>query len=297
MTRSLRAATALMAAACALVGASAAEAKTLDVVLLGDSYTSGIGGGDYLAERCGSVNAGRSPYAWGEVYGQLARTKGLTVNVTNAACGGSVLSGLDSQMDAVDKEKTDLVLMTSGGNDAGFSDVVTRCFFPVTAGPNVCRGALEASERKLPAIQQELVLKLQALRGHLRDGAKVGFMSPPYLAQDSGYLLKTWFASYDSGAGTRRVQDLLDVAFQNALATANSGPGGPFVEFLPTKDRFAGHEPDQNPWRESSDQWIHEIFAVFGSTGYYHPNVRGHQEMGHAAFALAGPTGDFGVAQ
>ena len=82
MTRSLRALGVLLAAACSLAGgATAAEARTLNVVLLGDSYASGVGAGDY------SADCGRSPGAWGEVFGQLARAKGLTVNVTNAACG------------------------------------------------------------------------------------------------------------------------------------------------------------------------------------------------------------------
>ncbi len=292
MIRSLRAAAALLlATACALVGAAAADAKTLDIVLLGDSYTAGSGGWAYEANTCA-----RSANTWGQVYGRLAREQGLTVHVNNAACGGTVLSQLEAQMSAITPQ-TDLVLMSSGGNDAGFSDAVTRCFTPLVAGPNICRGALQASVRKLPAVETALEHNFHLLLAKLRPGARVGYISAPYLANSSGFLLRTPFAAYNSGAGTRAAQDGFDRVTHSAIAAANSTAGYEFVTFIPTKARFAGHEPDQNPWKEASGQWINEFTQVLGTTGYYHPNIKGYEEMGKAAMQVAGPAGDFGLSQ
>lgn len=291
MTRSLRAAAALLSAACSLVGAASADAKTLDVVLLGDSYTSGAGGWAYDINTCA-----RSANTWGQVYGRLARKKGLTVNVNNAACGGTVLAQLEAQMAAI-RPQTDLVLMSSGGNDAGFSDAVTRCFTPLVAGPKLCRGALKVSVSKLPAVETALTYNFNLLRAKLRQGARVGYISAPYLANASNFLLRTPFDSYNSGAGTRAAQDGFDRVTHSAIAAANEAAGYGFVTFIPTKARFAGHEPDQNPWKEASGQWINEFTQVLGTTGYYHPNIKGYEEMGKAAFDVAGPAGDFGVAQ
>lgn len=298
MTRSLRATTALLAAACSLAGATAAHAKTLDVTLLGDSYSAGVGGGNTSGSPCY-----RSPNTWGQVYGALARTKGHTVNVTNLACGGATVADDDmpekslgfqiSQVPA----GTDLVLLTIGGNDAGFGNMVPWCFTPVVAGPNNCRIALENGQAEMPAVQANLATKLAELRTRLHSGAKVVLLTYPYLAIPSGYLLKTWFASYDSGAGVRAWGDRLDEAVGQATAAVNTQARPDFASVVSPKARFAGHEPDQNPWVQNPDRWILEWTDLPELGDIYHPSVLGYQEMAQAVFAAAGPGGDFGTAQ
>lgn len=290
MLHFLRAVAALTAAAACLAGgAQAAHAKTLDVVILGDSYASGVGGGDY------STDCRRSPNAWGEVYAQLARAKGLTANVTNAACGGSTVTELDTQIPAVTSD-TDLVLMTTGGNDTNVSNSVVNCFWGYVAGPNACRSVLEPAIAVAPSIEPALAQRFRVLRSLLHPGAKIVFASYPNLAQAEGFVLKTWFASYDSGAAIRRLGAALDTATLGAINTVNAEPGSNFIRFVSTKARFVGHEPDADPWHENPARWIYEFNGVSALFEPYHPTVEGHRQIAAAVMAAAGPAGDFGVA-
>ncbi|MBJ7473011.1 MAG: hypothetical protein JHD16_17025, partial [Solirubrobacteraceae bacterium] len=275
MTRSLRAITALMAAACSLAGAAAAEAKTLDVALLGDSYSAGVGGGNSSGAPCY-----RSPNTWGQKYGELARAEGHTVNVTNLACGGAEVLGtggtpeksLAFQISQV-PANTDLVLMTIGGNDAGFGNMVPWCFTPVLAGPNNCRIALENGTDEMPTVQANLAAQLEDLGEQLHADAKVVILTYPYLALPSGYLLKTLFASYDSGAGVRAWGDDLDAHVTAAAAQATIAVEREnFATVVSTKARFAGHEPDQNPWVQNPDRWILEWTQLPEFVDFYHPS-------------------------
>lgn len=290
MSRSLRSLGALLVATGALAtGATAAQSKTLDVVLLGDSYASGVGAGNY------SQDCGRSPGAWGEVFGQLARAKGLTVNVTNAACGGSTTAELDSQIPAVTTD-TDLVLMMTGGNDTDVSDAAPWCFLPLIAGPNSCKSHLEVSISKAPAVEPSLLDRLRVLRSRMRPDAKIVFAGYPNFALGS-YTLKTWFASYDSGLAINRLSDSLDAAAQGAISTVNAEAGRQFVTYVSTKAWFAGHEIDADPWRENPVSWIHELSDISTLSEPFHPTAEGHRQIAAAVMASAGPAGDFGVAQ
>ncbi len=297
MTLTLRAAAALMLSACSLVGATAAEAKTLDVTILGDSYSSGVGGGDTTGGPCY-----RSPNTWGQVYGGLARAKGLTVNVNNLACGGATLDNtnplknLTEQIKTVPDE-TDLVLLTIGGNDAGFGEAVAFCFAPVLAGSNVCRSAMKAGRESIPENRDLFVTALEKLGTKLGAGPKVVVLGYPYLALPSGYLLGGWGPTYDSGAAMRLWGDELEAATVSAAAQANDTADRDFVTFVSTKAQFAGHEPDPNPWQQNPQRWILEWTALPEPVDFYHPSPLGHQVMGQAAFAQAGPGGDFGVSK
>lgn len=293
MYRSFRALAALAACAGSLaVGTTAAQANTLDILIAGDSYSSGVGGG-------GGYNGGactRSPNTWGQVYAQLARGKGHTVNVDNQACGGGVVANLYDQMKAV-TPNTDLVLVTIGGNDVGFANIVIQCFTPAIADPARCKTAVNAGINKVPNVQNASLKALQALRARLRPGAKVVVASYPYLANSGSYILRGLFNAYDAGVGARRLGDLGDQAVINAGALANAEAGYDLVTFVPVKDRFVGHEPNQDPYKENAAGWIHEFNGLYGPTDIYHPKPAGYRAMGEAVLAKAGAAGDFGVSQ
>ncbi|MBJ7470859.1 MAG: hypothetical protein JHD16_06130 [Solirubrobacteraceae bacterium] len=293
MNRSFRALAALAVCAGSLaVGATAAQAKTLDIVIAGDSYSSGVGGGGgYTGGACT-----RSPNTWGQVYGQLARNKGLTVNVNNVACGGGVVTDLDKQMLAVTPE-TDLVLVTIGGNDVGFANIVIQCFTPGISDPARCQSAIATGKRKVPGVQTAALKRLQALKARMRPGGKVVVMSYPYLANPSNYILRGLFNSFNAGKGARELGDLGDQTVINAGNLANAEAGYDFVTFVPVKDRFIGHEPNQDPFKTNSAGWIHEFNNLYGATDIYHPKPAGYRAMGEATMAKAGSGGDFGVSQ
>lgn len=71
---------------------------------------------------------------------------------------------LRPQADSVDKS-TDLVLMTMGGNDAGFADIIQHCFVPLGLGKygggdgNKCKEDIQDTSGKLPRIMNNVEKK------------------------------------------------------------------------------------------------------------------------------------------
>lgn len=292
MHRPIRLLAAAFACAGALAGVAApAQAKTLDIVLAGDSYTSGNGAGFTDGGKCY-----RSTKTWGELYAADLRTKGLTVNVNNVACSGGVVRDLDDQIPAVTPD-TDLVLLTIGGNDIGFTNIVAQCFAPVVFDPANCSKAINAGKRGVPAVQSGALARLQALKARLRRGAKVAVVSYPYLANPGRYILRNLFGAFDAGKAVRDLGDLGDQAQMEAGRLANEQYGEQLVTFVPVKDLFVGHEPNQDPYKDNPAGWIWEFTGVSNFKDLYHPKPAGHAAMAQAVLRQAGPTGDFGVSQ
>lgn len=100
------------------------------VVVLGDSYSSGEGAGDYLPDD-GDLVCHRSPHAYGVVIAQdddveLIACSGATVHTMMR---GNSRVGQPNQFNALAAiDVPDMVLMTAGGNDVGFARIVEACF-------------------------------------------------------------------------------------------------------------------------------------------------------------------------
>lgn len=268
------------------LGASTAQAKTLNVVVLGDSYSSGVGA------PSASGTCMRSPYAYGNVYAQTMRDRGYTVNLTSAACGGAVVENLNAQINAVTKQ-TDLVLFTIGGNDVGFIQIILNCFVQNIANAGKCKSQVESAVKNVPGVQQKVLSRVALLRSKLRPGARVGVLSYPYLANPTPFLLG---GTYDAGTAVRGLGDLGDTIITDTAATVNAAAGYELASFIPTKDLFVGHEPDQNPNKVNPQTWINEGVSLAAPVGVYHPNTAGYKAMAAAVLRAGGPDGDFGVA-
>jgi lysophospholipase L1-like esterase len=281
----------LIAGAVIALAASAApaQAKNLNLVVLGDSYSSGVGAPG------ASGTCMRSNYAWGPVYAAKLRGRGISVNFKTAACGGAVVENLDQQIKSVTPE-TDLVLLTIGGNDVGFIAIVLQCFVPVVADPARCKSQVAQAIKNVPGVQAKVVARIGALRARLRPGAKIGVLSYPYLANPSPFILRGLFNSYNSGAGARQLGDLGDQMIVSTAATLNAEAGYDLANFIPTKDLFEGHEPNQDPFKENRARWINELTSP-SPAGLYHPTAAGYRAMADAALRAGGPDGDFGVSR
>lgn len=98
--------------------ASAGRSHSIDYDVLGDSYGSGYGVPPY-ADACG-----RSQSAYGVLVDGRA---GLELD-DFVACAGATTASLVSggQLDALDAD-TDLVMLSIGGNDIGWSQAVVAC--------------------------------------------------------------------------------------------------------------------------------------------------------------------------
>jgi lysophospholipase L1-like esterase len=292
MSRTLRAAlTTLLCLATFGAGASAAHARTLDMLIAGDSYASGVGLGTYDSSGCL-----RSRGTWGELYANRLRAEGTTVNVKNVACGGAVVQNLDAQIKSITPE-TDLVVLTIGGNDVGFVNIVLQCFAPGINDPARCRDAVISGMKKVPSVQAAALQRVRAVRARGRQGIRIVVVSYPYLANPSNYILRGLFNSYNAGLAARQLGDMGDQAIINAATTANAEAGYEIVTLAPTKDLFVGHEPNQDPIVENPARWVNEFTGVKTPVDYYHPNFNGYKAMAEAVWRISGPAHDFGVAQ
>ncbi|MFK8912007.1 SGNH/GDSL hydrolase family protein [Streptomyces sp. YS-3] len=115
-----------LTAAFALTGAGVASAAThaqaagTDYVALGDSYSSGVGTGTYDSS---SGSCKRSPKA----YPSLWAASHAPASFAFTACSGATTDDVKAGQLGPLNSSTDLVSITIGGNDAGFSDVMTTC--------------------------------------------------------------------------------------------------------------------------------------------------------------------------
>ena len=205
------------------------------------------------------------------------------------------------QLDAVNAD-TDIVLMTMGGNDAGFRDVIVNCF--VSPGAGACRNAVADAREEVPNIRGELVGAIEAMRARgLREDARLVVGAYPLLALDNHYeIVNASPTTVDRFAVADEVRQLGregDAAIREAVATANIDHPGQVVHLDTVHTAFAGHEPDASNKAQNPDRWLFEVnegepFGLFGdfdAREIYHPNPIGHTEYAE----LLAANGTFGA--
>jgi lysophospholipase L1-like esterase len=238
-----------------VAGTAAHAAGPVNYVALGDSYSSGVGAGNYISS---SGNCDRSANAYPE---QWAGANSPT-SFASVACSGATTADVQaSQVSALSASST-LVSITIGGNDAGFSSVMETCVLSSTSS---CVNAVATAEafvtRQLPA---RLNGTLRAIRVHA-PLAKVIVLGYPDLYDLSKSRSCIGLSTQDRTA-LNHGADALDGALQ-AAARANHDT------FADVRGQFAGHEIcDSGSWLHSVD-----IFAISSS---YHPTAAG-QKLGY----------------
>lgn len=90
---------------------------------LGDSYSSGVGTRTYYSD---GTSCYRSPYAYPVIN---ASQIGASTFVFAACSGAKVSNVINSQLGSLSAATTHVTLSV-GGNDAGFSSVITQCALP-----------------------------------------------------------------------------------------------------------------------------------------------------------------------
>ena len=237
------------------VTAAVVNATAVNYVALGDSYSSGLGAGDYLSS---SGSCDRSADAYPE---QWAGANSPASFVSVACSGATTADVLASQVSALSASTT-LVSITIGGNDAGFSNVMETCVFSSTS---TCVNAVKTAEAfvadQLPA---RLDSTLQTIAADAPN-AKVVVLGYPDLYDLSKSGSCIGLSTQDRTALNQGADDL-DNALQ-AAAEANHDT------FADVRGQFGGHEIcDSGSWLHSVD-----IFAISSS---YHPTAAG-QEHGY----------------
>ena len=243
--RSLLSRAAPLAVALSLLSAAPALAERY--VALGDSYSSGVGTRTYLdAGACK-----RSAYA----YPSLLAAQRPNTQLTFVACSGAKTSDVLANQVASLTASTALVTLTVGGNDIGFTDVVTACAKPDV---NTCAQRVATAQ---DAIRSTLPAKLNAVYAQIRSrspSARVVVLGYPRL-----------FAGVDCNAGTFFSKE--DMTNLNATAdllrdterTRATAYGFTFKDAI---GAFTGHAVCQAEWLNGLSNPVAES---------YHPNRTG----------------------
>ncbi len=136
----LVAVTACACAAAALSAAAPAAAQSaVSYVALGDSYSSGVGAGNYYGS---SGSCERSANAYPVLWANASHPASYVSVACSGAATGDVVT---SQVSALSRATT-LVSITIGGNDVGFTSVMETCVIYSTSD---CVSAVHAAEAKI----------------------------------------------------------------------------------------------------------------------------------------------------
>ena len=234
----------------ALAGQTAAQAAPPSYVALGDSYSSGTGTRSYIDD---GTSCQRSTYAYPSL---IAAARGYSLNF-RACSGARVADVTNTQLSAL-TASTSYVSVSVGGNDAGFSDVLTECATPWWAGN--CDGAIDQAQA---FINNTLPGRLSTLYASIRakaPNAKVVVVGYPRIFMGEDCNAGTWF----SPAEMTRLNQTADL-LNSRTATQASAKGFSFAN--PTS-RFVGHAVCDDV------EWINGLSNPISES--YHPNRPGH---------------------
>ena len=238
------------------------QAATGKYVALGDSYSSGLGAGNYSGGSC-KRSSNAYPQLWANSHAPSA--------FTFAACSGAQTADvLNSQVSTVTSD-TALVTISIGGNDAGFADVMITCN---TSSDSTCvQRNNEAQNFARTTLPGRLDAAYDAIRARSAS-AQVIVVGYPRIYRIGGSCFVG--LSDTKRAAINQSADVL----ASVIGDRASAHG---FRFLDGRSAFSGHEIcAARPF------WLHSVnFSALDES--YHPTVDG-QNLGYFA-ALRGITG------
>jgi lysophospholipase L1-like esterase len=248
----------LAAPVCALLVAAvcAASASATKYVALGDSYSSGTGTRTYYDSTCQ-----RSIYA----YPYLLHNAHPTWTFVDAACSGAKTGDILNTQAASLTSDTNWVTYTIGGNDAGFSSVITTCAQPGWLSD--CDGAINTAQSY---ITNTLPGRLDLVNNKIKSlapSAKVVVLDYPHLFMGEDCNAATWFSPSEE----TRLNQTADM-LKNALSAAAARAGANFL-FRDVIPPFIGHAICDGGGG-SSTEWINGLSNPTSES--YHPKISGH---------------------
>ena len=230
-------------------GAVVPAAGATSYVALGDSYASGVGTRSYYSD---SGSCDRSPYAYPVIdAGRVGAT--LSFQACSGAKTGDVLA---KQMGTL-AASTTYVTVQVGGNDAGFSSVITTCAEPSWASN--CGAAIDKAQAY---IKNTLPGQLDSVYAAIRSkapNAKVTVVGYPHLFNGEDCNAGTWFSPTEESR-LNQTADLLDSVTSGRASARGFG-------FVNPVAAFTGHAICD------SSAWINGLSNPV--TESYHPNRSG----------------------
>ena len=223
---------------------------TVNYVALGDSYSSGVGAGDYISS---SGSCDRSTKAYPQLWDN-AHTPGSYVSV---ACSGATTGSVISTQLSALSGSTTLVSITVGGNDVGFTSVMETCVLESTSS---CVSAIDTSENEMATqLPGKLNSVLSGIATHAPNAQVVvlGYPRLYDLSKSSGCI----------GLSTTDRTDLNQAA--NDLDGQIQAAAGRYGDtFADVRSQFTGHQICD------SSSWLHSV-DWFDLGESYHPTAAG----------------------
>lgn len=266
------------------IAPTAQAARPTSLVVLGDSYASGTGAGDYQDGTAG--NCWRSNNSYGEQVAARLRAQGRLSSFTNVSCSGAATADLSrtfkdrpAQLDAL-KRDTNLVLLTIGTNDIDYAAYGGACL------QADCTGApTEGILAKLPQMGRNVTALLTEIgkRSPYARVVVVGYGrqvstsdNPPDTTLDpicgEGVLTT---AERREG---NKVADGLDATLRSAVRSARPKTFTTFVSPFDRPDLFAGHA-----LCEAGTPFLRGFDALApgqeGPEAVFHPNQAGQAAL------------------
>jgi len=201
---------------------------------------------------------------------------------------------LPAQSAALNRD-VDLVLMTVGGNDARFPDIVRECLIVAEVG--ACQEAVDTARQYVRDDYADDLLTVFGDISRTTEGhAKVGYAAYPGL-EVSRDLRVTSVGT--SGVSVYPVAQELAALAQEGLAAqrsavsqANAQFGDGFVTLMDeVPELFRGHEPDARPGFANPGRWMYEFLETTERDEWYHLRPEGQSRFARYAATF----GDFGA--
>lgn len=197
---------------------------------------------------------------------------------------------IKAQLDSID-DSVDLVLMTLGGNDSKFSDIVMKCFAPVISDSKGCARQINDSkayavDSKNGSYQSNMKKIFTELQNKLRSDAKVVLLNYPYLAKNDDYFLSNLLGG-DRYPASKNVRELgrLGDEIQDSIIPVHSADKADIYFFNEIKSTFAGHEPDMSDvFFNNKEKWLNTFNSRIPAD-WFHPNTKGHQAIADTLFS------------
>jgi lysophospholipase L1-like esterase len=229
--------------------AAAAPALAANYVALGDSYSSGTGTRSYtLNSACQ-----RGVYA----YPYLVAQQRANTSLNFVACSGAKTGDVLANQVAAVTSATNIVTITIGGNDAGFSSVITKCAQP---WPVNCDADITNAQSYINTTLPGKLNQVYSAIDSRAPSATVVVLGYPRLFMGIDCNGLTFFSSSE----LTRLNQTADI-LRNVTSTQAAAYGFTFKDAIPS---FTGHAVC------SSTEWLNGLSNPIGDS--YHPNRTGH---------------------
>jgi hypothetical protein len=227
--------------------AGAATTAAANYVALGDSYSSGVGAGDYGSSGDCKRSANAYPAKWAAA--------NAPASFSFTACSGARTDDvLNNQLGPLNSG-TSLVSISVGGNDVGFADVMTTC---VLNSESTCLSRVQQARADASNLLPAKLDRTYATIKGRSPSAKVVVLGYPRLYKLGGSCIVG--LSETERSALNGASDHLNTVISQRAAAAG-------FTFADVRSAFTGHEIC------SGDSWIHSVTWPIGDS--YHPTAKG----------------------